>query len=145
MLTSEVRKMEKSSLGSGQNYTDSLYYMEHGFTIIELLIVLVIISILASVLIPGILGARQRAIATGAQSYVRQCLTALTVHALNYPDDSLAGKTCDSDDGDGVGIAPLPVYVVSALVNTTSDAVQYTYIMNGGVSPLKTIPLNLNR
>jgi prepilin-type N-terminal cleavage/methylation domain-containing protein len=48
-----------------------------GFTLVELLIVVVIVAILAAVLIPNILNARSRALQAAAQSYARDILMAL--------------------------------------------------------------------
>ena len=53
-----------------------LHNDEEGFTLIELMVVVLIIAILIAIAVPTFLGARQKAQARGAQSNVRNAFTA---------------------------------------------------------------------
>ncbi len=65
---------------------------EHGFTLIELMVVVLIIAILIAIAIPTFLGARERANDRAAQSSLRNALT--------------AAKTSFTDTGDYAGSTP---------------------------------------
>lgn len=54
-----------------------------GFTLIELLIVIAIIAILAAVLIPNLLGARQRAYKAQAVACAKQIATAQEIYQID--------------------------------------------------------------
>ena len=57
----------------------------NGFTLIELLIVIAIVGILAAVLIPNLLNARERAFDTAAQTCLKEISTQFEVVASNAP------------------------------------------------------------
>ncbi len=66
---------------------------EQGFTLIELMVVILIIAILIAIAIPTFLGARQKAQDRAAQSNLRNALTAAKtayVDSQNYASDSAA-------------------------------------------------------
>jgi type IV pilus assembly protein PilA len=106
---------------------------EAGFTLIELMMVVLIIAILIAVLIPTFVGAKQRAQDRAMQSSMRNALTAAKVvysdHG-DYTEASIAGLTAAEPSLKFVaagGISPGP-NVVS--VNPTSAS----YIVMAGQS-----------
>ncbi len=90
---------------------------EEGFTLIELMVVVLIIAILLAIAIPTFLGAQDRARDRGAQSDLRNALT--------------AAKTIATDDQgqvDTVTAAALGVAETSITFSATADAASTTTV-----------------
>ena len=113
---------------------------KNGFTLVELLIAIAVISILASLLTPTLLNARSQAVQASAFAYARSCTAAVTAYALDNPGLDIAGVTCY---GSEINSGALPEYVIEAKLNNTSNAIDYKFLLNG-TEQSDSIPIFLN-
>ena len=102
---------------------------EAGFTLIELMVVVLIIAILIAIAIPTFLGARQRAQDRAAQSNLRNALTAEKTYYTDnqvYSEDAATLKGLEPSINWQANAVPSvngAVYVAKATTGVTDDTV----------------------
>jgi type IV pilus assembly protein PilA len=101
---------------------------EEGFTLIELMVVVLIIAILIAIAIPQFLGARERAQDRAAQSSLRNALTAAKTAYTDSNNYSVA------TDADLPAIEPSLTYVPAGTASTDFKMISVAVTATGGTS-----------
>ncbi len=110
----------------------SWWKQESGFTVVELLIVIVVIGILATITIVGYNGMQARANDSRRDSDIRQVQTALELYKLDY---NTYPAVC-SADGSGCTLSNLssalsPTYMAAIPKDPKSPTTDYQYVKSG--------------
>ena len=96
---------------------------DEGFTLIELMVVVLIIAILIAIAIPTFLGAQDRARDRGTQSDLRNALTAAKTVATDYSGYFLKSSTADLDAATMAATEPSLTFAAIASASATDIGV----------------------
>jgi len=104
--------------------------MKSGFTLIELMIVMVVMAILVSISLPRLKGMRDEGNITKATGELRTLKTAMESYAMHHSDTYPASSTTPYDtylDAGGVGTGPQLIH--SVLNDPFDSSNEYYYIL----------------
>jgi type II secretion system protein G len=98
-----------------------------GFTLIELLVVISIIAILVAILLPNMMGARERAADSKLKNDLTQMKSALRLY---YNDNQSYPLDSSSDPCDSLNAALAP-YISNTAIPQGNQACRYTQTLSG--------------
>ena len=103
--------------------------LEKGFTLVELMIVIVVVGVLSAVALPNFLGVKDKAEA-GAQvgefvGLAKECSTAIIIegpYPNDYPAESIVGISRDCNNGGDTSTAPTSDVIFTSTIEEGSTA-----------------------
>jgi len=98
-----VRRERESDSGDTLAYSIPRFVQKAGFTLIELLVVIAIISLLSSVVLASLSGARESARDTRRKQDLKQIKTALNMWANDHSGNYMGNGSGCGYDGNGIG------------------------------------------
>ncbi|WP_216321197.1 prepilin-type N-terminal cleavage/methylation domain-containing protein [Deinococcus aestuarii] len=102
---------------------------DRGFTLVELLTTIAILSLLASALIPNLLSARRHSNDGAAIAYLRHCVTSLESARNSVTQQLPEARSCE-DPSLGDARLPRPSSIISTIINVNPDRDDYTVTVN---------------
>lgn len=102
---------------------------DHGFTLVELLTTIAILSLLASALIPNLLSARRHSNDGAAIAYLRHCVTSIE-SARNSVTQQLPDIRSCEDPSLGEARLSRPNSIINTVVSINTDRDDYTVTVN---------------
>jgi prepilin-type N-terminal cleavage/methylation domain-containing protein len=113
---------------------------DRGFTLIELMIVILVILVLAAILLPQFGLARERARKASCVSNQRNLETAVAMWQTDNPSTILVGGTLDGSTPSAATLAGNPQYTTSAMYvepddTATTTGVDYYISMGASAAP----------
>ena len=112
-----------------------------GFTLVEILIVVVVLGILAAIAIPRFTGSRSRATQAGAKSDLRNLMTSQTMHREDNPSYAGSLDTLGLKASDGVSLTILESSATGWSARATSQGSTCSvYVGTAAAVPPATTP-----
>jgi prepilin-type N-terminal cleavage/methylation domain-containing protein len=100
----------------------------HGFTLIELMIVIAVIAILAAILIPNFLHARAESQTSSCEGNEHQIAAAIEIYAVDHGGQIPASGSVDANLFGGAG----NVYMAVPVHDPVTPTLTYNYTTNPG-------------
>jgi type IV pilus assembly protein PilA len=114
----------------------------NGFSLIELLVVVAIILIIASIAIPNLLRARMSANEASAVTSVHAVNTAEITYATIFPQVGFSAALTNLGPGGGCDVPASACIIDATLAGGTKSGYQFTYVQTAGGPPASGYTLN---